>query len=589
MAESGLPKSLWKFYVNYAARGHWWLLGGWTVVQIWVNSGIIWAPMMQRWFVALFENGVSGVPQFVAHALPTVFLLLMLEMSFTTAMVLRDIFGARWRPVIKNQISEVLTDYVQRQSMSFWTGRMAGKINSQINYVADGFLLITDFVRVAALLGMMMVDVVLILQVNFYVAFIFGVVFAFRLIYGVALMRPMHKAAKQASESTSTLSGKLVDSLANFSIVKLFAGAALEKKYLKTARRQQIKDSIHSSFVQRLFYAIPGYVWDLSYGVTLFLCVWLFSRGNISISEIVFTMSVYFHVMMAISAVIDVIPNIVDKYGSAKKSYEELVVPIEVTDAASAPALRVSRGKIEFKNVWFRYAAGRRWILRDFNLTINPGESVGLVGSSGAGKTTLVNLLMRFYDPTRGEILIDGQNIRDVSQDSLRRNIAFIPQEPTMFNRTIAENIGYGRPDADLPQIRAAARRAAAEGFIMGADRKYDTLVGDRGIKMSGGQRQRIAIARAFLKDAPILVLDEATSALDSETEAAIQKSFEELAKNRTTIAIAHRLSTLRNMNRIVVMRHGKIIEQGGHRTLVRRGGEYARLWRMQSGGFIQE
>lgn len=201
----------------------------------------------------------------------------------------------------------------------------------------------------------------------------------------------------------------------------------------------------------------------------------------------------------------------------------------------------------------------------------------------------MVNLLMRFYDVSRGEILIDGQDIRTVSQDSLRRSIAFIPQEPTMFNRTIGENIGYGLVGATEQEIKSASRRAAAHDFIMATEKKYDSLVGDRGIKLSGGQRQRIAIARAFLKNAPILVLDEATSALDSETEVAIQNSFDELARGRTTIAIAHRLSTLRNMDKIVVLNHGRIIEQGTHSTLLRRGGEYARLWKMQSGGFLQE
>ena len=185
--------------------------------------------------------------------------------------------------------------------------------------------------------------------------------------------------------------------------------------------------------------------------------------------------------------------------------------------------------------------------------------------------------------------LIDGQNIRNVSQDSLRRNIAFIPQEPTMFNRTIRENIEYGTPGARDTEIHSAARRAAAHDFIMGTEKKYNSMVGDRGIKLSGGQRQRIAIARAFLKDAPILVLDEATSALDSETEIAIQRAFDDLARGRTTIAIAHRLSTLRNMDKIVVLDHGQIIEQGTHNQLIRRHGEYSRLWKMQSGGFLQE
>lgn len=310
-------------------------------------------------------------------------------------------------------------------------------------------------------------------------------------------------------------------------------------------------------------------------------------NGEIKVSEIVFTMSVYFSVMGLISRIIGEIPGIVDMLGSAKKSYDELNIPLGITDIENAPDLVVTHGKIEFHNVWFRYK--RKWILQNFNLTISAGERVGLVGASGAGKTTLVNLLMRFYDVSRGEILIDGQDIRTVSQDSLRRSIAFIPQEPTMFNRTIGENIGYGLVGATEQEIKSASRRAAAHDFIMATEKKYDSLVGDRGIKLSGGQRQRIAIARAFLKNAPILVLDEATSALDSETEVAIQNSFDELARGRTTIAIAHRLSTLRNMDKIVVLNHGRIIEQGTHSTLLRRGGEYARLWKMQSGGFLQE
>lgn len=586
-SNAALPRSLWKFYIKYAARGHWALLVAWAVALCWVSTGNVWFPMTQRWFIALFEHPVSGMTEFISYAVPTILLIAGLEMSFTLGMTLRDMFASRWRPIISNQISEELTEYVQRQSMSFWTGRMAGKINSQINYVADGFMLVVDCLRVTTLSLMMLVNVGLVIGVNRYVAMMLGGVFAFRLVYSLALMRPMHRASKAASESYSTLSGKIVDSLSNFSIVKLFAGARKEREYMRAPRQRRIHDAIHSSFMQRLFWSVPSFVWDIMYGATLFLCVWLFVRGEMQVSEIVFTTSVYFTVMGSISAIVDLIPNIVDKMGSAKKSYDELVVPMDVTDAENAGELVVAHGRIEFKNVWFKYK--KKWILRDFNLTILPGERVGLVGPSGAGKTTLVNLLMRFYDPARGEILIDGQNIRDVTQDSLRENIAFIPQEPTMFNRTLAENIGYGRANANLKEIRAAARRAAADEFIMATDKKYDSMVGDRGIKLSGGQRQRVAIARAFLKNAPILILDEATSALDSETELAIQKSFEDLSDGRTTIAIAHRLSTLRNMDRIVVIKDGNIIEQGTHSQLLRRRGEYARLWKMQSGGFLQE
>lgn len=586
-SNTALPKSLLRFYVKYAARGHWPLLIAWAVSLLWVLTGNVWFPMTQRWFIALFEHPAGNAAEFISYALPTVILIAGIELSFTLGMTLHDMFASRWRPIIGNQISEILTEYTQRQSMSFWTGRMAGKINSQINYVSDGFVLIIDFLRVIGLSLMMLVNVGLVIGVNKYVAMVLGGVFLFRLAYSLVLMQPMHRASKQASESNSTLSGKIVDSLSNFSIVKLFAGVRKERDYLRAPRQLRIKDAIHASFMQRLFWSVPSFVWDIMYGATLFLCVWLFVRGEMQVSEIVFTTSVYFAVMGSISAIVDLIPNIVDKMGSAKKSYDELVVPIEVSDIENAPDLVVSRGKIEFKNVWFKYK--KRWILRDFNLVINPGERVGLVGPSGAGKTTMVNLLMRFYDPARGEILIDGQNIRNVSQDSLRENIAFIPQEPTMFNRTLAENIGYGRSGATLDEIRAAARRAAADKFIMASEKQYDTMVGDRGIKMSGGQRQRVAIARAFLKNAPILILDEATSALDSETEVAIQRSFEELSNGRTTIAIAHRLSTLRNMDRIVVIHGGKIIEQGTHSQLLRKRGEYARLWKMQSGGFIQE
>ena len=502
-------------------------------------------------------------------------------------MILRGMLHGRWQPIISNQISDVLNDFVQHQSMSFWTGRMAGKINSQINYVQTGFGVIMNFLEIFGSILMILINVGLILEINSYVALIFAIVFVFRLVYGLALMKPMSNSAKTASEENSSLAGKIVDSISNYSVVKLFAAADAEREYLKPARKKTIKTRIYSFFIQRWFWGLPNFVWDIAFGITMLLCVILFSNGNILVSEIVFTMSVFFNVMGMISRIIGQIPDVVEKLGSAKKSYDELNVELSVRDVENAPDLMVSHGKIEFKNVWFKYK--RKWVLRDFNLTIKPGERVGLVGPSGAGKSTLVHLLMRFYDPTRGEILIDGQNIRNVTQDSLRRSIAFIPQEPTLFNRTIRENIEYGKPGASIRQIHDASRRAAAHDFIMGTEKKYDSMVGDRGIKLSGGQKQRIAIARAFLKNAPILVLDEATSALDSETEIAIQKSFDELARGRTTLAIAHRLSTLRNMDKIVVLNDGSVVEYGTHGQLLRRRGEYARLWKMQSGGFLQE
>ncbi len=582
-----LPKSLWKFYFRYAVHGSKGALIAWGIFFFIVAMDGVLFPNFQRWFIALFENPVPNGMTFIQHALPTIIFITSLLLLIDVSALFRGMFHARWSAPTKNRISVVLNDYVHSQSMSFWTGRMSGKVHAQILYVSDGFQAVEDFWRIVCMMAVVFINVGLILSINTYVAVIFGIVFVFRALYSWAMVKPMNRASKDASAASSELSGRNVDSISNFSVVKLFAGASRERAYLEPSRQKNIAARIHSFFVQRFFWGVPMIIWDICYGATLLLCVWLYMQGKITVAEIVFTNSVFFTVMGTIGQIVNQIPNITDKLGAASKAYNELVVPVDVVDVPNAPALVVSKGEIEFRNVSFKYK--QKWVLRNFNLKIAPGERVGLVGPSGAGKTTLVNLLMRFYDPTHGEILIDGQDIKDVSQDSLRENIAFIPQDPTMFNRTLFENIAYGKPGATVTDVRNAARRAMAHDFIVGTEKKYNSMVGDRGIKLSGGQRQRVAIARAFLKDAPILVLDEATSALDSETENCIQKSFDELALGRTTLAIAHRLSTLRNMDRIVVLKQGKVLEQGTHKQLLRLGGEYARLWKMQSGGFIKD
>ena len=581
-----LPRSLWKFYFKYAVPGSWAALIAWALFFFIVSMDGVLFPNFQRWFISLFENPVPAGMTFMSHALPTILLIVMLLLIIDISALLRGMFYARWSPMISNRIWTDLSDYVHTQSISFWTGRMAGKVHTQILYVTKGFDAIVDFWRIVCLFAVIIVNMGLIFSINTYVAIMFGIVFVFRAAYSWVMVTPMNKSAKNYSSANSEVSGKSVDSISNFSVVKLFAGVSRERAYLEPSRQKAVRAHKHKFYIQRWFWGFPMVIWDICYGITLLLCVWLYMNNKITVAEIVFTNSVFFTVMGTIGQIVNQIPNITDTLGAASRAYEELAVPIDVMDAQNAPALHVTCGEIEFRNVSFKYK--RKWVLRNLNLKIKCGERVGLVGPSGAGKTTLVNLLMRFYDPTHGEILIDGQNIRDVTQDSLRESIAFIPQEPTMFNRTLRENIEYGKPGATDRDIRAAARRAMAHEFIMGTDKRYNSMVGDRGIKLSGGQRQRIAIARAFLKNAPILILDEATSALDSETEVCIQKSFDELAAGRTTLAIAHRLSTLRNMDRIVVLKDGRVIEQGAHSALLRRGGEYARLWKMQSGGFIR-
>lgn len=567
----------------------------WKILSLWfvlfisfdlLNS--TWWPISQRKIIALFEAQIPAGMDFVAYAAPTILLIIGVFLFCDILDGLQNTVSARWRPRAQENISEALNDYVHHQSMSFFTGRIPGKINSQINYVFGGFNLLWDFTAIIATVGVIILNMGLVLSINSYVAMVLGFAFSFRVIYSFAMVKLVNKASKNASEASSTLAGHVVDSIGGFAIVKLFSGSASEKKWLRAFRAENIKRRIHSSFIQRLMWLVPLFLWDILFGVVLFIMVWLYAQGVMKVSEVVFTLAAYQVIMGNIGHIARSIPNIMDVVGSATQSYRELIKPIEIQDIPNAPDLDVHGGKIEVRDVSFRY--GKRNVLDKFSLSIKSGEKIGIVGLSGAGKTTLVNLLMRFYDPVRGAIYIDGQNIHDVSQDSLRSNIAFIPQEPTMFNRSLRDNIGYGRASATDAEIRKAAKFAQADKFIMSTSKKYDSMVGDRGIKLSGGQRQRVAIARAFLKDAPILILDEATSALDSETEAAIQESFEKLSRGRTTIAIAHRLSTLRNMDRIVVMDRGKIVENGTHGQLVRKkGGVYAKLWKMQSGGFLQE
>lgn len=584
---NNMPKTVVGFYTRYIFHGVWWLL-----ITVWFLrfliglDSVLW-PTYQRWIVAMLENAPKDV-DLIKWCLPTVLLITILNLATSSIVLLRNWAQACLGPRVSRKISETLTDYVHSQSMVFWVNRMAGQVYSRINDIVQGIVtIIYECWNAVVMLLMALVNSFALFTVNKYVALLFIFIFLFRAFFMWRMRKPIKRSAQDVSDSNAKLTGKMVDSFSNATNVKLFAGVMREHNYMAPIRTENVRLRRRASFWQRISMVVPAYLWDTMFGVTVILCVYLFAKQEMEISDIVYSISVYNMVIMQISVVMDAIPTIIERMSAATKAYNELVVPIDVMDKPNAENLVVKQGKIEFRNVSFKYK--NRYVLRDLSLTIKPGERVGIVGPSGAGKTTLVNLLMRFYDVKGGAILIDGTDIRDVTQGSLRENISFIPQDPAMFNRTIRDNIAYGRPDATDAEIHDAAKSASAHAFILSTEKKYDTLVGDRGIKMSGGQRQRIAIARAFLKDAPILILDEATSALDSETEVTIQKSFEKLSKNRTTIAIAHRLSTLRNMDRIVVLEKGKIIESGTHSALLRRGGEYAKLWKMQSGGFIQD
>lgn len=581
-----LPKSLFRFYLKYAFRGNYVAIIAWALCWLIASFDSVLFPFYQKWLVAALESPMPAGMDWLEYIMPTILLIIGLDVMMFMFVLLRSVFGYRWGPNADKQMSVVLTNYTQTQSMSWWTSRMPGKVNQQMVYIRNFDSIMENMWWCICTFLMICINSGMLFRINLYVAIMFLCAFAFRVIFAWGMRKKIKTASEERANANSTLSGKLVDSLSNYAIVKSFSGAHREEKYLDPHRNKKINTSRRFGFLNRLFWGIPGTLWSLFFGGTLFFCSMLYYRGEMTIADIVFTVGVFFSVMGSIGVLINRIPDIIDKVSSASKSYKELVSVVDVADIDNAPDINVPHGAIEFRNISFKYK--KKYVLRDFNLKIKPGERVGIVGLSGAGKTTLVNLLMRFYDPNSGAVFIDGQNIANVSQNSLRENISYIPQEPTMFNRTIRENIEYGRPGATLKEIKEAAIDASADEFIKTTDKKYDSIVGDRGIKLSGGQRQRIAIARAFLKNAPILILDEATSALDSETEIAIQKSFDKLSSGHTTLVVAHRLSTLRNMDRIIVLDQGRVIESGTHNSLLRKKGLYAKLWKMQSGGFLQ-
>ena len=419
--------------------------------------------------------------------------------------------------------------------------------------------------------------------------------FAFWLVGYFALIRwflprvRMRSAARAGAKAM--VSGQVVDTITNIKTVKLFAHADHEDRAALGAMRAFRQRALEFGFLAAGFrfalMSLAGVLPVLLIGGTILL----WQRGIATEGDIVASGAVAIRIAQMTGWVSFTLMAVYSNVGEIEDGMKTLTPRNRVDDLADAPALEVPSGKIEMRNLSFAYGRQSGGI-EGINLTINPGEKLGIIGASGAGKSTLVALLMRLYEGEDGEILIDGVDIRGVTQESLRRNIGMVTQETAMFNRSARDNILYGRPDATNDDVIAAAKRAEADGFIQDLEdhkgrKGYDAHLGERGVKLSGGQRQRIALARAILKDAPILVLDEATSALDSEVEASIQSALTDVMEGKTVLAIAHRLSTLTEMDRIIVMDAGRIVESGTHAALLAQDGVYARYWHRQSGGFL--
>lgn len=488
----------------------------------------------------------------------------------TTSIVVRDVFN-----------------YVNKHSVAYFSKEMTGNVATKVNQLSSGTV---DFFNYTYglfySLSMFTVSIVILSLVNHCYLYVIMIWISAVIYVSILLGRARRSLAKETTKFESSTSGMIVDSLSNYSEVKSFANFKFEKlnllKSLKEWRKADTKEQMargYIRFIQQIFnlISILGF---------LFLSIYMLKIESLTTTEFIYVNTLFMSFSGSVFELSWSYNHISRILGKISSALETLSVEPEINDKPGAVVLKLKKAGIEFKNVSFNYP-NRETLFQNLNLIINPGEKIGLVGTSGSGKSTFIKLISRYYDVSSGSILINGVDIRDITQDSLHKNIATIPQDVSLFNRTLFDNIKYGKTTATAEEVYQAAQKAYADIFIKEFENGYQTKVGDRGVILSGGERQRIAIARAILKNAPILVFDEATSALDSESERHIQNSLQNLMQGKTVIAIAHRLSTLREMDRIMVFEKGRIVESGSHSQLISQKGIYRKLYQMQVDGFV--
>ena len=591
--EEGMPPdSVWRFYVFYLRQV-------WPVfaAAIVVGFGVAIVEVAMFGFIGRIVDLAKGAPTaafFAEHGRE------LLWMAFVTLIARPVLIGLHDlmvnQAIVPNLTSRIRWQnhrYVIRQSLGFFQNDYAGRIANRI--MQTGASLRESAVQIVDAIWYVTIytgsALVMFAQADLWLA---APLVAWLAAYIVTLAyfvpRTKERSWKQ-SEARSRLMGRIVDGYSNILTLKLFAHTRREEAYVAEALGDQIQ---RMRAMTRLTTAMDATIATLNGFLivgTSALAIWLWSQGRVTVGAIALSTGLVIRIHNMSGWIMWVVNGIFENVGTVQDGMETISRPRQVQDRAGAVPLQVAQGGVRFEDIHFHYGK-QGGVIAGLDLVVRPGEKIGLVGPSGAGKSTLVNVLLRLYDLEGGRILIDGQDIAQVEQESLRSQIGVVTQDTSLLHRSIRDNLLYGRPGATEEEIREAVRKARADEFIPqltdGEGRRgYDAHVGERGVKLSGGQRQRIAIARVLLKDAPILVLDEATSALDSEAEAAIQDSLELLMRGKTVIAIAHRLSTIARMDRLVVMDKGRIVETGTHAELIAHGGLYARLWKRQTGGFV--
>ncbi len=520
---------------------------------------------------------------------PYIFLYIILFMLLCVDLRLLDWAKLKLFPSLRQDTMSKMFTYLNQHSHHYFQNNFVGSLINKVMDMQAGIIDILSILNdVYAQVLALIVATVILLWIHPIFALILIAWVAIFLIITFLFLRPIQNLSHVFAEARSSLVGKMVDSISNIVNIRLFAKHQYENRYIG----QSIADTIQKDR-HMLGKILHMHIWwDVSILVLLGFDLWMlgkmYSQDLVTVGDFSFIIALSISILWNLWFIAGQFVSFSEQVGKCKQAISIINATHDIVDTGDAKPLIVRRGEIEFKDVNFRYSDGPQ-LFQNKNICIHSGEKIGLVGFSGSGKSTFVNLILRLFEVKSGSITIDDQNINHVTQASLRENIALIPQDIFLFHRTLMENIRYGCSKATDHDVIEASKKAHCHEFITQLKDGYESMVGERGIKLSGGQRQRIAIARAILKNAPILILDEATSALDSVTEKYIQDALHLLMQEKTTIVIAHRLSTLSKMNRILVFNHGQIIEDGTHEALLRLNGHYATMWRMQAGGFLPD